>query len=120
MKQASFAALEALKNALFNFRVEPAKRGDIADAIGHVLALFDQAVDELFHLEECIDDLARHTGYQLKEKAREEDETLICPADFSSATGHYDPSGPGTEKDEDGFSDCAGCGMPRSDHKKVR
>jgi hypothetical protein len=39
----------------------------------------------------------------------EEDLRLKCPADVKTATGHFDPSGIGSDP-------CAGCGVPRKDH----
>jgi hypothetical protein len=42
----------------------------------------------------------------------EPDETLMCPAEYETATDHFDPAGYNA-------NDCAGCGMPKSQHRKA-
>jgi hypothetical protein len=46
----------------------------------------------------------------------EEDPNLACPSGYETATGHYDPAGPGAGIEEDGHPQCAGCGVPKSKH----
>lgn len=46
----------------------------------------------------------------------EEDETLVCPGELESATGHYDPAGPDGGTCTRGLPVCAGCGAGRDEH----
>lgn len=47
----------------------------------------------------------------------EEDKNLRCSKSVGSSEGHYDPAGP-DGGDEAGVPDCAGCGMPKSTHRR--
>lgn len=69
MKQASLAVLEGFKTHFLENPLHPVKRADLASVISIILGLFDQVEEEGLLLAECVDDLARHTGFQLKEKA---------------------------------------------------
>lgn len=71
MTQASLAHLEEFKRDLLKRISSHPTCGDFAESIDIILNLFDQVEEELVMLSECIDDLAKHTGYQLKEKANE-------------------------------------------------
>ena len=68
MWETDLIVLEALKQALSRHALDPVTCGDVANAIAIVLRLFILAEHELTNLGECIDNLAKHTGYQLKEK----------------------------------------------------
>lgn len=68
MTQASLAVLEGFKNHFLENPLQPVKRADLASVIQIITKLFDQAEWELNALRGCVDDLALHTGYQLKEK----------------------------------------------------
>ena len=61
------ANLEQFKNHFLEHPLKPVKRADLASVIQTISELFAQAEGELSSLSDCVDDLARHTGYQLKD-----------------------------------------------------
>jgi hypothetical protein len=103
---------------------EARRRGrPLTHEVAHISDLRERAEQRIFtrgvrggyvkraKLEDLLDDGSDEQPIEPKE-----DRSLICPEEFESATGHYDPAGPSGGTDDDGVPVCAGCGSERSEH----